>query len=304
LYHGESDNVNDNHNPDLFVTNLAAIAKNYPGKPIFQTEYDRGDWFNTAWLMHNALVHGNVSAYLYWGLFWDVQTGSPLVALENPWNRSGWKTSEGYRMTDAYYAFRQFSKFIDPGWKRITATVDSNPLRISAFISADGDSLTAVALNVSQTPVPLSLDLGGYLVSSGRMIRTSQAEKGVDLGPFDASIQIDLPGRSITTIVLQGTPSAVKREESRPSGFFLESNYPNPFNSQTFIRFGLSRRTDAVLRFADLMGRTVRELRLGVLPAGTHRVRFNATGLAAGVYVFRLETGEGMSAAGKMILSK
>jgi hypothetical protein len=245
-----------------------------------------------------------VSAYLYWGLFWDVQTGSPLVALENPWNRSGWKTSEGYRMTDAYYAFRQFSKFIDPGWKRITATVDSNPLRISAFISADGDSLTAVALNVSQTPVPLSLDLGGYLVSSGRMIRTSQAEKGVDLGPFDASIQIDLPGRSITTIVLQGTPSAVKREESRPSGFFLESNYPNPFNSQTFIRFGLSRRTDAVLRFADLMGRTVRELRLGVLPAGTHRVRFNATGLAAGVYVFRLETGEGMSAAGKMILSK
>ncbi len=76
----------DNTNPDQFISNLSAIATNYGDKPIFQTEYDYGDWFNTAWLMHNCLVHGNVSGYLYWGLIWDAAGGKPLIGLENPWN--------------------------------------------------------------------------------------------------------------------------------------------------------------------------------------------------------------------------
>jgi glucuronoarabinoxylan endo-1,4-beta-xylanase len=301
LYHG-----GDPKKPDQFIGNMQTIARDFSDKPRFQTEYSSADadWFNTAWIMHNSLAVEEVSAYLHWGLIWGDLDNSELVQLEFPWDRSRWTTDDGYVLSDRYYAFRQFSKFIDPGWKRISASATSDALRISAYISPDGDSLTAVALNVSQSSEPVSFDLGGYWVSSGRMIRTSQSEKGADLGPFDAAIPIDLPGRSITTIVLKGTPSAVKGKAALPSGFFLESNYPNPFNPQTFIRFGLSRRTDAVLMFTDMTGRRVRELRLGILPAGPHRVRFDATGLAAGVYVCRLETGEGTSAARKMILSK
>jgi glucuronoarabinoxylan endo-1,4-beta-xylanase len=301
LYHG-----GDPKNPDQFLGNMRILARDYADKPRFQTEYSNADadWFNTAWIMHNSLAVEEVSAYLHWGLIWGGLDNSELVQLESPWGRNSWTTDEGYVLSDRYYAFRQYSKFIDPGWKRITATVDSSPLRISAYISADGDSLTAVALNVSQSAVTVSFDLGGYRISSGRMIRTSQTEKGGDVGPFDASMPIDLPGRSITTFVLRGAPSAVNGRGSAPSGFFLDSNYPNPFNSQTTIRFGLRARSEAVLKFLDLHGRMVREMRLGTLPQGTHSARFDAAGLPTGVYLYRLETGEGTSAAGKMVFSK
>jgi len=41
----------------------------------------------------------------------------------------------------------------------------------------------------------------------------------------------------------------------------------------------------------------------GVMPAGEHRVRFDATGLASGVYITTLSTG-GRSVSKKMTLMK
>ena len=137
LYHGESDNVNDNHNPDLFIPNLTTIASTYQGKPIFQTEYDRGDWFNTVWLMNNCLVYGNVSAYLWWELVWG-SGGNPLIEIDN----------DTYTISKYYWAFRQYSKFISSDWKRVTADVDTSVLRVSAFINPDGNKLTIVVLNI------------------------------------------------------------------------------------------------------------------------------------------------------------
>jgi len=301
LYHG-----GDPKQPDKFLDNMRVMARDYGDKPRFQTEYSNGDadWFNTAWIIHNSLVAEEVSAYLHWSLAWEAGNNAELVQLEFPWDRGRWTTADGYILTDRFYAFRQYAKFIDPGWKRITASSSSNSIRISAFISGDGDSLTAVVLNLSRSPESMTLDPGGYIAHSSRLVRTSETEKGADLGPFDASSPLALPGRSITTIVMKGSPSNAEQTDVRPSGFFLESNYPNPFNSQTFIRFSLPRGSHATLKIFDSGGRAVREMRLGPLQAGVHQVRIDAAGLAAGVYVVRLETGEGMSAVRKMVFSK
>ena len=301
LYHG-----GDPARPDQFLNAMRIMARDYADKPRFQTEYSSGDadWFNTAWIIHNSLTAEEVSAYLHWSLVWESGNNSELVQLEFPWDRGRWKTGAGYVLSDRYYAFRQYSKFIDPGWRRITASSSSDSLRISAYISGDGDSLTAVALNLSRSPDTLRLDAGGYLVQSCSAVRTSETEKGEDLGPFDALSPVPLPGRSITTLVMSGKPSFASGEKAAPSGFFLEGNFPNPFNSTTSIRFCLPRRADAVLRIFDISGRAVRELRPGALAAGSHRIRFDAGGLASGVYLVRLVTGDGMSAAGKMVLSR
>jgi hypothetical protein len=42
----------------------------------------------------------------------------------------------------------------------------------------------------------------------------------------------------------------------------------------------------------DLLGREVRTLVSGPVTAGVHRVRFDARGLASGVYLYRLRAGE------------
>jgi hypothetical protein len=94
--------------------------------------------------------------------------------------------------------------------------------------------------------------------------------------------------------VLAGTPS----DGAAPAAVVLEAAAPNPFNPRTTIRFALptDRRVD--LSVHDVAGRLVRRLVAGeTLPAGRHAVTWNGRdragrGVAAGVYLYRLEAGE------------
>jgi len=78
----------------------------------------------------------------------------------------------------------------------------------------------------------------------------------------------------------------------------LDPSFPNPTRGSTSIRFVLPDRRQVSLRIFDAAGRSVRSLVEGVLPPGTHRVRWDGRDgagrpLAAGVYFYRLETPEG-----------
>ena len=81
----------------------------------------------------------------------------------------------------------------------------------------------------------------------------------------------------------------------------LMQNYPNPFNPLTSIEFRLSEPGVVSLRVFDLLGRETVVLVNGELRPGTHRVAWDATGLPAGLYLCRLQSGE-MSETMKMLL--
>jgi hypothetical protein len=86
-------------------------------------------------------------------------------------------------------------------------------------------------------------------------------------------------------------PSDVSVEdEDRPVRTRLGHNYPNPFNPETMIPFELGESGMVTLSVFDITGRRVRILAQGNHSAGLHQVRFNAEGLASGVYFVRLET--------------
>jgi glucuronoarabinoxylan endo-1,4-beta-xylanase len=299
-------NGGDANNPDSFIGAMQATAKDGSDKPRFQTEYSSGsaDWLKTAWLIHNSLVFEEVSAYFHWGLIWGGLDNSELVQLENPWDRGNWKTHDGYAVTDRYWAFRQFSNYIKPGWKRVSSTASPNTVKLSAFISADGDSLTAVAINTGTAAFALTLDFGGYQFDSGSVIRTSDSEQGVELGAYDGTATLDLPARSITTLAIEGAPTSVRGRTVQPSGSLTTQNYPNPFNSTTTIRFHLPKDGEAGLTVFDLGGRIVHEKRFGFLRAGAHSFSFDASGLASGVYCYRIGNGDGNAVFRKFILAR
>jgi len=75
-----------------------------------------------------------------------------------------------------------------------------------------------------------------------------------------------------------------------PSEIWMGSNYPNPFNPSTTIEFGLTRQADTQLHVYDLLGRQVATLIDGVLQASHYMVTFDASHLASGVYIYRLQT--------------
>ena len=92
--------------------------------------------------------------------------------------------------------------------------------------------------------------------------------------------RIMLKKMSVTTV--QGSGRAV------PSAFALLQNYPNPFNPNTGIRFQVPGVSDVRLIVYDILGREVAVLVNERKAAGTHEVPFDATGLASGVYIYRL----------------
>ncbi len=92
--------------------------------------------------------------------------------------------------------------------------------------------------------------------------------------------------------ILRGPVSSVEPSlSSRPAAFALEQNFPNPFNPSTTIQFSITHRDRVTLTVYDVLGRRVAELADGTLDAGAYRVRFDASGLASGLYVARLKSG-------------
>lgn len=73
-------------------------------------------------------------------------------------------------------------------------------------------------------------------------------------------------------------------ESEIATGIRLLPAYPNPFNPTTAIGFTLDTGRQTRLTVVDMIGREVTVLVNGMLPAGTHRVEFNASRLASGVY--------------------
>ncbi|MDG5766587.1 phospholipase D-like domain-containing protein [Balneolales bacterium ANBcel1] len=90
-----------------------------------------------------------------------------------------------------------------------------------------------------------------------------------------------------------------------PARFKVHQNYPNPFNPATNISFELPSEHVVNLHLYDAVGRRVATLLSGEsLGAGIHSVRFDASSLASGIYIYRVELQNGQSITRKMTLIK
>ncbi len=109
------------------------------------------------------------------------------------------------------------------------------------------------------------------------------------------------PKKKLTILNLTGVgePGA-----SVPSANRLLQNYPNPFNPATIIRYALRSAEHVTLRVFDVSGRTVATLVNGPVEAGEHALTFDGTGLASGLYLYRLEVGGIPPVTRKMVLMR
>ena len=110
-----------------------------------------------------------------------------------------------------------------------------------------------------------------------------------------------------------GLIASVRREPEIPQRLVLGQNYPNPFNPTTKFGFGISDLARlpsspdqggqgfVSIKVFDVLGREVATLVNEARQPGTYTVTWDASGMASGVYFYRLQT-SGSIVTKKMLL--
>ena len=85
--------------------------------------------------------------------------------------------------------------------------------------------------------------------------------------------------------------------------YALGQNYPNPFNPTTVINYQIPNDGHVTLKVYDILGREVKALVNENKQVGSYSVTLDGSGLASGVYFYKLTSGSYVSTK-KAILMK
>ncbi|MDP3441778.1 MAG: FlgD immunoglobulin-like domain containing protein, partial [Ignavibacteria bacterium] len=105
-----------------------------------------------------------------------------------------------------------------------------------------------------------------------------------------------------------GIPVGVSNDEILANNFNLYSNYPNPFNPSTNIRYSIPTAGNVTIEIYNSLGQLVNTIVNQYQESGTHNVVWNGTDmsgqkLSSGIYIYKLNTNNYVSSK-KMVLIK
>ncbi|MCH8566960.1 MAG: T9SS type A sorting domain-containing protein [Balneolales bacterium] len=113
---------------------------------------------------------------------------------------------------------------------------------------------------------------------------------GSDLDDVDDMLDLAVEKAEELGIIETEPPVSTEPGLDLPNKLSLEQNYPNPFNPSTMIRFDLPASGEVTLDVFDVNGRRVATVLNQHMSAGTHSIQFDASSLASGTYMYRLQS--------------
>jgi len=121
--------------------------------------------------------------------------------------------------------------------------------------------------------------------------------------PNPQEVVVTVPETDTTIVVdFNYTPTGIEESQlAVPQDFVLAQNYPNPFNPVTHIRFGLPKKAHVVVEIFNLLGQKVATLTDKDYTPGFHTLKWNASNMPSGVYIYRLNA-DGKILSRKMLL--
>ncbi|HYE57793.1 MAG TPA: S8 family serine peptidase, partial [Rhodothermales bacterium] len=174
------------------------------------------------------------------------------------------------------------------------ADAGSIPADLKGYVQLALDlSLLNARFSLSQGPYDLQPTLSATFGPSDTVKRGDYAVAAV--ATMNAFLSGDVAaaysaGNTTSTVPALSQASSTTTTAT-PGALTFEAPFPNPARTGATLRFSLPEATRVRLAVYDAMGREVARLADGEQAAGTHTFTLDASTLAAGTYVSRLEAG-------------
>jgi Secretion system C-terminal sorting domain/Cytochrome c554 and c-prime len=166
--------------------------------------------------------------------------------------------------------------------------------QLSAFLPHDADGNVSISnSNVEGMTLTPAIMRGGYVYI--------WIEEDRSLGVHNPAFTVSLIKAAMDE--LGGVTSFEYPKSGIPQAYQLSQNYPNPFNPSTTIEYTIPEQSNVKITIYDALGKEVEVLFNGEQSAGLHRLDWNASSYASGIYFYRMNTGS-FAQVKKMLLLK
>jgi len=116
------------------------------------------------------------------------------------------------------------------------------------------------------------------------------------------AVLADKNGNNVLTNVIDNGKSLI------PTEYYLDQNFPNPFNMQTIIQYGVPQKTMGRIAIYNILGQKVKTFELGEVNPGRYKIQWDGRNnygniVSSGVYIYRFES-QKFTSAKKLLLLK
>jgi photosystem II stability/assembly factor-like uncharacterized protein len=169
----------------------------------------------------------------------------------------------------------------------------------------NGESWTTITNGLKGNVCSLAKNSSGHTFAG----TTAGVFRSTDHGDSWSNVSLGLPTLTVTDVAInsmgfafaatygngvyrttQPTTSVNENMHALPDIFSLYQNYPNPFNPSTTIEFAVPYSVHASLKIYNVLGQEIAVLFSGKVQQGNHRVIWQPTGIASGIYFYRIES--------------
>jgi photosystem II stability/assembly factor-like uncharacterized protein len=231
------------------------------------------------------------------GATWTFENTSMSTIYEVAIENTSPDTSAAYICGTSSYVMRNSLVIVPVELAGFTASVRGSDVTLNWQTATETNNM---GFEIERREVDADWVQLGYIEGKGTTTETSTysfVDKNVLAGTYNYRIkQIDFDG-SFEYYNLQ---NAV--EVGVPDQYRLTQNYPNPFNPTTKITYSVPVDGFVSISIFNILGEKVTTLVNANVKAGHYEVTFDAAGIASGMYLYRMESGDFISVKKMMIL--
>ncbi|MEX2605439.1 MAG: LamG-like jellyroll fold domain-containing protein [Gracilimonas sp.] len=177
-------------------------------------------------------------------------------------------------------------------WYNITAYYSGADLEL--YINGKLDAFKYWGGSINASPVDLTI---GQVLPGNNEYNFNGKIDEIRLYDYPLSLQ------EISDFYELGTDIEKDSKGELPNNSVLYQNYPNPFNPSTNITFTLRESGLVSLKVYNMLGQEVDNIIQQKMNTGVYTIRYDASSLSSGMYVYRLKTANVIQTQ-KMILIK